>query len=70
MRRLLPVLAALLVALTGCSTVPSSSPTVQITQAPTRPDDEVGIEPLRPESGATVGHPYHVGRSRETWRIR
>jgi hypothetical protein len=52
-RRLLPGLAAVLVGLAGCSTVPSSSPTVQITQAPTRPDDDVGIEPLLPESGAT-----------------
>ncbi len=41
------------VALAGCSTVPTSSPTVQITQAPSRPDDTVGIEPLSPEAGAT-----------------
>lgn len=45
------LLAALLVA--GCSTVPSSSPTVQVTQAPARPTDDVGIEPLPPETGAT-----------------
>jgi Lipoprotein LpqB beta-propeller domain/Sporulation and spore germination len=51
--RRLALLAAALLVLTGCSTVPTSSPTVQITQAPTRPDDDVGIEPLRPEPGAT-----------------
>lgn len=45
--------AALLVLLTGCSTVPTSSATVQITQAPTRLDAEVGIEPLSPQPGAT-----------------
>ena len=43
---LLPVLAA-------CSIVPTSSNTVQITQAATRPTEEVGIEPLPPEPGAT-----------------
>lgn len=48
------VAAALLVAvLAGCSTVPSSSPTVQITQEPARVADAVGIEPLGPEAGAT-----------------
>ena len=41
--------------LPACSTVPSSSPTVQITQAPARPVDEIGIEPLAPEPGATPG---------------
>jgi hypothetical protein len=46
-------LLALLMTVTACSTVPSSSPTVAITQAPTRPAEEVGIEPLRPEPGAT-----------------
>ncbi|MGY1690015.1 LpqB family beta-propeller domain-containing protein [Geodermatophilus sp. SYSU D01105] len=46
-------LVAVVLALTGCSTVPTSSPTVQITQAPTRPDGDVGIEPLSPEPGAT-----------------
>ena len=48
--------AALLVAgltLAGCSTVPSSSPTVPITQVPARPDTQVGIEPLAPEPGAS-----------------
>jgi hypothetical protein len=44
---------ALLLALPACSTVPSNSPTVQITQAPERPVDEIGIEPLAPEPGET-----------------
>nr|WP_239521828.1 LpqB family beta-propeller domain-containing protein [Geodermatophilus sabuli] len=39
--------------MSACSTVPTSSPTVQITQAPTRPDGAVGIEPLPPPSGVT-----------------
>jgi Lipoprotein LpqB beta-propeller domain/Sporulation and spore germination len=52
-RRRAALLAAVLLALTACSTVPSSSPTVQITQAPTRPTDSVGIEPLPPVAGAT-----------------
>ncbi|MFP5369983.1 MAG: hypothetical protein ACLGI3_04450, partial [Actinomycetes bacterium] len=43
----------LLMVLSACSTVPSDSPTVQITQAPARPVDEIGIEPLPPEPGAT-----------------
>nr|MDP9461593.1 GerMN domain-containing protein [Actinomycetota bacterium] len=51
-RRVAAVLPLLLV-LSACSTVPSDSPTVQITQAPARPVDEIGIEPLRPEAGAT-----------------
>lgn len=51
-RRLLgALLGALLLA--GCSTVPSSSPTVQITQEPARDAEAVGIEPLEPEEGAT-----------------
>ena len=49
--RAVAVLAALLVA--GCSTVPTSSPTVQITQEPARASEAVGIEPLEPEEGAT-----------------
>lgn len=56
MKRLVPLLAgllALLAAMSACSTVPSSSPTVQITQAPSRPSEAVGIEPLPPEPGAT-----------------
>jgi hypothetical protein len=46
--------AALLVAvapLTACSTVPTDSPTVVITQAPARVVESVGIEPLPPEPG-------------------
>jgi hypothetical protein len=43
----------LLPGLAACSTVPLTSATVQITQAPERPVPEVGIEPLRPEAGAT-----------------
>jgi hypothetical protein len=43
----------LVLALPACSTVPSNSPTVQITQAPERPVDEIGIEPLPPEPGDT-----------------
>jgi hypothetical protein len=46
-------LLALLLAVTACSTVPASSPTVQITQAPSRPSDVVGIEPLLPDPAAT-----------------
>jgi hypothetical protein len=46
-------LLALLLAVTGCSTVPSSSATVQITDAPSRPTESVGVEPLPPERGAT-----------------
>ena len=38
--------------LTGCSTVPSSSPTVRITQMAEAPAGPVGIEPLPPEAGA------------------
>ena len=47
------VVVAALLGLTGCSTVPSSSPTVPITQAPEREDREIGIEPLSPEPGAS-----------------
>ena len=53
-RRAVPVSAAALVALlAGCSTVPSSSPTVQITQVAEPSDVAVGVEPLAPEPGAT-----------------
>ncbi|PRY51843.1 sporulation and spore germination protein [Geodermatophilus tzadiensis] len=52
MRRLLPVLAALAL-LTGCSTVPTSSAPVQITEASARPAGEVGIEPAEPPAGGT-----------------
>ena len=44
------VLGALLLA--GCSTVPSSSPMVQITQEPARAPEAVGLEPLEPQEGA------------------
>ena len=47
------VVLVLLLTLTACSTVPMSSPTVQITQAPARPVEVVGPEPLPPEPGAT-----------------
>ena len=47
------VAGALLALLTACSTVPTSSPTVRITQAAVRPTEHVGIEPLPPEKGAT-----------------
>ena len=50
----LPALAAaLLLGLTSCSIVPTSSPTVRITQAPERVVQEPGIEPLPPAPGAT-----------------
>ena len=47
------VMTTVVAVLAGCSTVPSSSPTTQITQAPPRPVQDVGIEPLAPEKGAT-----------------
>jgi hypothetical protein len=47
-----PLLALLLV-LSACSTVPKTSPIVQITEVPSRPAETVGIEPLPPERGAT-----------------
>jgi hypothetical protein len=47
------LLVSAVLALTGCSTVPTSSPTVQITQAAPRPDSTVTIEPLSPDPGAT-----------------
>jgi hypothetical protein len=52
-RRLVPALAALGALLVGCSTVPTSSPNVVITQAPNRSDEPIGIEPVSPEKGAT-----------------
>jgi hypothetical protein len=54
------VLLAMLLAVSACSTVPTSSPTVQITQAPARPIEEVGIEPVPPTRGAT---PEEIVRS-------
>lgn len=47
------VCATVLAVLAGCSTVPSSSATIQITQAPPQRVADVGIEPLAPEKGAT-----------------
>ena len=61
MSRLRALLAlALLLVLSACSTVPMTSPTVQVTQAPARPPQVVGIEPLPPEPGAT---PEEIVRS-------
>ncbi|TQN41549.1 sporulation and spore germination protein [Blastococcus colisei] len=54
------VVLIVLLALSACSTVPMTSSTVQITQAPSRPAEVVGIEPLPPEPGAT---PEEVVRS-------
>jgi len=45
--------AALLLGVTACSIVPTSSPTVQITQAPERPPRDFVSEPLPPARGAT-----------------
>jgi hypothetical protein len=53
LRRLAAPAAALAALLAGCSTVPSSSPTIQITQVAQPNGGAVGIEPLAPESGAT-----------------
>ncbi|WP_409332859.1 LpqB family beta-propeller domain-containing protein [Trujillonella humicola] len=50
-RRVIGALVGALL-LAGCSTVPSSSPTVQITQEPARAPEAVGLEPLEPEEGA------------------
>jgi hypothetical protein len=36
----------------GCSTVPTASPTIQITQVAEPTDAAVGVEPLSPEAGA------------------
>jgi hypothetical protein len=53
-RAVMPALVlVLLLVLPACSTVPNTSPTVQITQAPSRPAETVGIEPLPPQPGAT-----------------
>jgi hypothetical protein len=49
-----------LLALPACSTVPMTSSTVQITQAPAPAAEVVGIEPLSPEPGAT---PEEIVRS-------
>jgi hypothetical protein len=47
------VLLAVLLAVSACSTVPSSSPIIQITQAPMRPAESIGIEPIPPAQGAS-----------------
>ncbi|MGY1754959.1 GerMN domain-containing protein [Blastococcus sp. SYSU D01042] len=47
------LLAAVVLALTSCSIVPTSSPTVPITQAPERPVQNGGFEPLPPAPDAT-----------------
>nr|WP_221204171.1 LpqB family beta-propeller domain-containing protein [Modestobacter versicolor] len=47
------VAAVLGALLAGCSTVPSASPTIQITQVAQPTDVAVGVEPLTPEAGAT-----------------
>ncbi|MGY1693479.1 LpqB family beta-propeller domain-containing protein [Geodermatophilus sp. SYSU D00814] len=53
MRRGPAVVAALVLGLLpACSTVPSSSSPVAITEAPTRPAGEVGIEPIGPAPDA------------------
>jgi Lipoprotein LpqB beta-propeller domain/Sporulation and spore germination len=44
---------AVLALLAGCSTVPTSSATVEITQVADPSDNSIGIEPLTPEEGAT-----------------
>jgi hypothetical protein len=53
LRQFAAPVVALLALLTGCSTVPSSSPTIQITQVAEPTDVAVGVEPLSPEAGAT-----------------
>ena len=53
-RRLVPTSAVALVAvLAGCSTVPTTSATVQITQVAEPTDASVGVEPVAPQAGAT-----------------
>ena len=47
------VLVTVLLALSACSTVPSSSPIIAIPQAPARPAEVIGIEPVPPSPGAT-----------------
>ncbi|RBY96462.1 hypothetical protein DQ237_07360 [Blastococcus sp. TF02-8] len=57
MTRPLTLVVALLVTLltvASCSTVPTSSPTVEIPQGPARETEAVGIEPLPPAPGASA----------------
>ncbi|WP_104524660.1 LpqB family beta-propeller domain-containing protein [Blastococcus atacamensis] len=51
-RALAVALLAVVLPLASCSTVPTSSPTVEIPQAQARPTESVGIEPLPPAPGA------------------
>ncbi|WP_346619965.1 LpqB family beta-propeller domain-containing protein [Blastococcus montanus] len=55
-RRWTSVVALLVAALflASCSTVPTASPAVVITQAPARAQESVGIEPLPPAAGASA----------------
>jgi hypothetical protein len=52
LRQLAPALA-ILALLAGCSTVPTSSSTIRITQVAQPTGGSVGVEPLGPEAGAT-----------------
>ncbi|TFV53626.1 LpqB family beta-propeller domain-containing protein [Blastococcus sp. TF02A_35] len=53
-RGLAVALLAAALPLASCSTVPTSSPTVAIPQAPARPVEAAGIEPLPPAPGASA----------------
>jgi hypothetical protein len=53
LRGALAAFGAAVLTLSACSTVPTTSPTVPITQVPARQDADVGIEPLAPEPGAS-----------------
>jgi hypothetical protein len=53
LRRWAAPVVVLLALLAGCSTVPSSSPTIDITQVAAPAEAAVGVEPLSPERGAT-----------------
>jgi hypothetical protein len=44
---------ALVLVVSACSTVPSNSPLIQITQVPVRPPEAIGLEPVPPSPGAT-----------------
>jgi hypothetical protein len=52
-RRRAALAALVLGLLTACSTVPTGSAPMQITEAPARPAAEVGIEPIGPAAGAS-----------------
>jgi hypothetical protein len=53
-RSLAVALLAATLPLMSCSTVPTSSPTIQIPQAPARPAETAGIEPLPPAPGGSA----------------